>query len=64
MQTPCLLASIGEIAPELQDRSHAVTSATGLSELVLAALALSRAIAVLIVEQVLHARAAAQLRGS
>jgi hypothetical protein len=59
MQTPCLLASIREIDPEMQDRIDAITSTVRLSELVLAALALSRALTVLVVEAVLEVRAAA-----
>ena len=58
MQTPCLLGRIGEIAPALQDRVDAVLAAVSLSELIVAALFLSRALAVLIVEEVLRTRAA------
>ncbi len=57
MQTPCLLESIREIAPELQDPIDGVKSTVTLAELLRAALALSRALAALIVEQVLLERA-------
>jgi len=57
---PCLWASIGAMGAEWQERLDAVESATTLSGLVLAALVLTRALAVSIVEQELEARAAAE----
>jgi len=49
MEAPCLLTSIGEYAPSTQEQIAAVHSATTISELVIAAQALCRALAVIIV---------------
>ena len=51
MEMPCLWASIGAMGTEWQERLDAVESATTLTGLVLAALVLSRALAVCIVEE-------------
>ena len=57
---PCLMASIGAMGPVWQERLDAVESATTLTGLVLAALVLSRALAVCIVEEVLRTRSSAE----
>jgi hypothetical protein len=59
VQTPCLLGRIREIAPDVQARIDAVSAAASMNELIQAALSLSRRLAVLIVEEVLAARALA-----
>ena len=60
MEIPCLMASIGAMGPVWQERLDALEAATTLTGLVLAAMVLTRALAVQIVEEVLAAQSSAE----
>ena len=59
VQMPCLMGSIGAMGPVWQERLDALEAATTLTGLVLAAMVLTGALAVEIVEEMLEARATA-----